>query len=796
MIWNKMEIAEDTLSYRVVCSDNDFTFYYNDKEWSELCKKIHFFDAFYEFESKLHSACDARRKTVTLCEIDSHLYRIIDAYGRNGTFGKDVTADNFLKILEVVDFLQIDGADEDLALAIDNGSVFFPGYREDFKSYSERGHPMDDLFLKCIETLFDSNGYFQSKFYEVKRSLADLCLFLENRPALHLRIPKELVYHLLWSDRRTFGLERDVFRVALTHCENAGSLNELFILIQKFGPFKNSTAKKITDIYRRMINEWLDDSAKRFVKSECAFFYRAIMNDHDYYDDEKQVDTDSIFDSVFESLLTFVNNGFINEEFLKGFSCSERSKVCNEKSSSCALSRNERCGQSTLFVDNDFRLYEYHPYVNRFRLLALPPENFVDHVPYKSAGIWLIARSGNVFEQNVDGECTIQFISTWYIDYNRDFKRSENDVFEHYEWRISQSFKGYKTVISNGRVDDCPLVLCKSSRTHNVLRDGVDVHGIVEEWTGYILGQGHVKVSFDLSSEVDTYDIEASHRSSKYGDGMDVYILRHNEDFSVAVAIYSVFTVTQNSRALGEEEWECLLVKVVSYENPIYDWYRRENTDHIKFGCTPRSGRPFILTNRPVYQYTEGEKLAVTVLNCAILNYSNWTKSTSHDRWEEFSVRVPCKPVPMFASFSPVCYDYSIVTTEKHVIIYSRIWPDSYHLEDLQDVELSSDDRLPLDGRRIVINTNTHQGWFENYVKIGPEQPFKENKCESDIKEAWSKHKPLVFSTLPKFVKCVTHRARIPSSRSGFWTDLEQEHRDYSDPYDIVDWDARQPSYF
>ena len=130
------------------------------------------------------------------------------------------------------------------------------------------------------------------------------------------------------------------------------------------------------------------------------------------------------------------------------------------------------------------------------------------------------------------------------------------------------------------------------------------------------------------------------------------------------------------------------------------------------------------------------------------------------------------------------------------MIIYSRIWPDSYHREDLHYPELSSDGRLPLDGRRIVIDTATHQGWFENYVKIGPERPFDNNKCESNIKEAWNKHKPLVFSTLPKFVKCVTHRAMIPSSRSGFWTDLKQERRDYSDPYDIVDWDAAQPSFY
>lgn len=785
-------------SYSVVCSDNDCTFYYSDEEWLELCKRIHFFHAFCEFESQIHSACEARRKTVTLSEIDSRLFRIIDGYGKNGTFGNDLTAENFLKILEVVDFLQIDGADEDLALAVDNGSVFFPDYREDFKSYSEHWHPMDDLFLECSEALFDSNGQFRSKFSKVKRSLADLCLFVENRLALYARIPKELVYYLLWSDKRTFGLERDVFRVALTHCENNGSLNVLFILIRKFGPFKTSTAKKIYDIYRRLSNEWLEVSAKSFVKSECGLFYQAIMNDHDFDDEKrsKQEDADRIFDNVFESLSVFVNNSFINESFLKGFFCSERSKVCKAKSSSCALGRNK--SRSTLFVDDEFRLYEYHPYVNRFRLLALPPEKHVDHVPYKSTGIWLIARTGNNFEQNLDGECTDQFISTWYIDYNRDFKRSENDVFEHYEWRFCQCFKGYMTVISNGRVDDDPIVLCKFSRTHSLLdllRDGMDVPGIIEKWKGYILGQGRVKATFELGSEGDTYDIEASHRSSKCGD-YDVYILRHNEDCSVAVAIYSVYSVSQDSRSLSQVEWECRLIKVVRYENPIYDWYRRENTDRLKFGCTPSGRRPFILTSRPVYEYTEGEKSAAIVLNCAILNYTNWTTSTLHDRWEEFSVRVSCKPVPMSVSFSSDFYDYSIFTTEKRVIINSRIWPDSYHLEDLHNPELSSDGHLPLDGRRIVIDTATHQGWFEHYVKIGPERPFNKNKCESNIKEAWSKHKPLVFSTLSKLVKCVTHRAMIPSGRSGFWTDLEQERRDHSDPYDVIDWDATQPSYY
>ena len=744
----KSALTDLWLHRRVLCNDGR-AFFYNEPEWLKLCERVNYFDTFQDFVTETATRCNegSRGKTVTLKGIDSDLYRWVDAYAGTGTFGDTVAPDVFGEILEAADYFQIDGADECLASAVDE--TFFES----------------DKFLESVWDLFQR--FLPSQFTHLKSSLAHVCLYLEDRADLHRRVPKGLVRYLFSCDRRRFGLERDVFRVALACYESQGTFSDLLSLIRDFridwpprvSPwiFSDNTKAKIDQMNQRLADEWMADdvNSRSFVKSENALLCRRILDvdlEHDY-----SPDTDENFYAVFQSLSVLVHRGFINDEFLRRKLYQDESKVL----------RRPRYSYSTLVMTKGCSLpclYEYHPYLQRFRLLALPDvlmegSDYV-LVPQRSTGIWMIFK-----EDSCIG-------STWFIDFNQDFKRSFNftgspylepyfqssfkysepDTFEHYQWRemhdcslpvcTTDLFDGVTLYVSSGHVDDSPLIFIGNND---------------QEYRGHFLEHG--RIGGFVTIEATAAKMRAVSHHSVDETRTKIYVLLDSNQ----LAIYTVDKIdTYGMRDMPIFEQEITFEKMVnlsSINSMLYTWFR-------PLGCTP-CGLPFFIGEHSV-TYKPNKKMWDISLDCAILK--------EDDVLDRFVLRFSDRKRP-----PPSCddgyrievMDVDVSTTDQNVII--------------REGRLALLDWLK--GRQIIIDVVHRKARIDEYpLKVEQNDPFSNNSSAWSL-AAWKEHRPFVTSELPS-CRLLTDRALIPSSRGGFWRDLERDRRDNSDPYDVVDWET------
>lgn len=313
-------------------------------------------------------------------------------------------------------------------------------------------------------------------------------------------------------------------------------------------------------------------------------------------------------------------------------------------------------------------------------------------------------------------------------------------------------------IVSSGHVDDAPLIFV------GYYPEGSDEY----KWTGYFMEHGHIGGYVNLpmdDHQLILDDIQASHHSPDERH-TKVYVLRRKGFSSAHLAIYAVDRSEWYHRryipihTLNIFQHDIALEKV--FNHSIVD---NLYTDGGKLGCTP-SGRPFFITRALSVTYDSSQKTGIITLDCAIL--------TENDIWDVFSLRVldPNRSHPSYASYNTI-FNFVVTTTDKTVII--------------------SDDAgyaMPmLEGRQIIVDVNNRKAWFEYFAKVGNDIPFQ-NISANRIRSAWKKHRPFVTSQRPPYAHYVTHRALVPSSRDGFWTDLEGDRRDNSDPYDVVNWET------
>lgn len=765
--------------FRVICSrGKEHIFQYTEEEWLQLCNRISYFYTLDEFRKGENALCmDYKEKRpVMLSEIDSWIYRYIDVYGRKGTFGDMVTAEDFLKILQAVDFFQIDGADEDLARAIDEGSVFYPGARKQ-RTLSE-DKSMDDLFIECTEVLWNSDRFISTQFTEVKRAFADLTLFLDTRIDLFGRLPIGVIEHLLECPNRKFGLERDVFRVALIRCEKAGNLSDLVHLIQSFrhewppqnmSYFDGTFYKKVSEVFENLSRKWIENETRSFVIGEHAMFCRRMM-----ISAEEEMEWTEMFEGANEALNKFFNT-FV--------SISNISKLLHDMETN--LRERARYACSSLF-NCENRLYEYHHYVRQLRLLALPPleleKDFeqtpvVYMVPNKSSGIWLISGEFTRYSENDRrslswGFRTDYFLPMWFINFNKSFPRArdrtnltrevKSDIFEHYEWKATRQWTlplelpsfndnddaDSKIVISNGNDDESPLILI-----------GIK-HIDARIWTGYFLGHACVTSYLDLG----VYDdIRVSHYSS---DETHTYVnVIRLKDTRIDVARYLVDKnewYDKIRRTDDPIELEHLSPELISVSKFPSALNITNAFDHVKLASTP-SCLPLLIMDNIHLSFDENIGRLGFTLECAVLH-------ERHD-WHIFTIRFCDPEMPSGPLHSKRISKYDLVTTEKFVII--------------RNARLCCYPKM-FEGRQLIIDVDNRKAWFQRLFKF--DNANFVDKTEDEIKVSWKKHRPIKTSILPPNAVHLTDSALIPSSRTGFWVDLERDYRDNSDPYDIVNW--------
>lgn len=772
--------------YRVYCSDSKDAFQYTEEEWLKLCQRITYFHNLNDYRKRTGD----NGKTVTLSEIDSNLYRYIDIYGRKGSFGGNVSAEVFLKVLDAIDFLLIDGADQNLARAIDAGYIFYPDARN--KRQLLRDKSMDDLFIECAEVLFDSDRFISTQFTEIKGAVADLTLLLETHYDLYKRLPIGIVEHLLFCNKRNFGLERDVFRVALTRCEHAGSLSDLCRLIRSFRidwPPQNtvswilgdSTKHKLLRVGASLGAKWIaGEGSRTFVKSEHDLFCKNMKV---FTEQKPELDN---FEIVLESLSKFFIQGLLSDESL------ESNMLYPFKESSKVMKR-PRYRHSTILKDSRHRLFEYHPYLRRVRLLALPPKElemipfrtYPLVLPYKTSGIWMILNEP--MQCDVFGNRSLNWafrpdpcFLTWFIDFNRGFKRSldsnrQTDTYEHYEWRAispctlplhnTDDIDGIKIVASNRQLKEDPLVFVGeiSSEASDHKRN----YRPKRNWTGYFLGHGYIRGYFVIGEPL--VDITVTHCSLDEKT-IELFVTRLKNDDVADVARYvvdksewlkkkkdGIIRITDRTRLDITLMNTVKLPSTIKSDEWIYKYCTGVYNSFVPIRVPSRG--LLLIRNFADLSFDESLMIGVIHLNCAILRESNV--------WDTFILPL-FDPKETSPSHTDIITDFVVSTNDGCVILKNGTWKYS-------------------DTRDIIIDIRNRKAEFSQFLPYS-NNTFRDKTFE-EIRTDWKNHKPFVSAQYPPSAKYVTNRAIVPSSRSGFWFDLERGRRDNVDPYDVVNWE-------
>ena len=817
-----MTAEHEPVTYSVIAHDDEeHPFTYNEEEWSKLCENVGHFASFQEYATTKVSDVFGKEpiRSIRLPpDIDAKTYRIVENYLTQWTFGCSVTADNFLHVIKVVDYLQVEHADTDLADAIDDGAIFYPNVKTSPGSIWSCGWTeMDNCFLVCTHALFDYDMH-PLQFPCVKRALADLCLYLNERRDLCLHIPKGLVSYLLTSQcRRKFGLERDVFRVALIRCEGEDAdLEDLLRLIRdvrfdwprgRVLPwlFGDATRMKINEARDRLAGKWLTEERRR-----CSFVASVVedfcLDAAGWTDVDRGVVRNADFDAVYESLSDLIIRGLINEEFLKHRMFENESKMLEKP-------RHERsklfAHGSSGYLHGCFKgyLHEYHPYFKKqLRLLAVPPEPLFFSrqedfpksyylLPVGSRGVWMIARepfyflADEMYEEVATtdsnwkawGHRTDSFFFSWFIDFDTDLEITDNDVFEHYVWRPMPNCTLPREENQLPYTDSMTVVKSNGGSTPLVLVGYFPRQSETFTWKGYFMEHAHIGGSFDLvtNDEFVIFDELPEYHKDVYACHHDVDETRTRVYFfrgkryhsSVYFAVYLVDKTEQAERSYVPIFSNHLLQYDVSLEKVFNTCSTTNNMlqyGEIHLSCT-NSGRPFVL--KRAYHYVNyASSIKNTpfniVLDCALLRETGV--------WEEFTA----------SRLNP---EMKIGDDQDPLLERS-----SYSVENVNVTANSAA------GNYMFISS----GYFRDYIFVDLESKnvitepcfvsFDGNGNVSDIviKMTWKNHVPFMDTTKDIFsnLTCIAHRAFIPSSRDGFWSHLKRGQRDDGDPYDMINW--------
>ncbi len=346
---------------------------YEKAAWERLTSKVHYLGALTRF----HGLRDGGE--ICFDGTAARLFDLIDDFAHRGSFSRQMLRpDVFRDLLPLVDFLQVEGADEDLAAAVDEGMVFYPEAR--YRAAICSPPSADDAFVSSVRWLYNVGAHLP----RTKLALNDLAVFLQTHDQLYRRLPVAFVLDALATPRR-FGLARDALRLALVRFRDGANFPGLFLALEAFrndwpaefhrdsvpAVFTEASRSRAVSVLHRVFARWLLDGAgdETFYASENASVIRKRVLDK--------------MRSVSESSLL----AFLRETFIESAPTSLPTLDCVER----YLRRPGRIvPRSCLFVRND-GLYEYNRYVRRFRLLALKPPGPVKYLLAlgSTAVVWL-----------------------------------------------------------------------------------------------------------------------------------------------------------------------------------------------------------------------------------------------------------------------------------------------------------------------------------------------------------------------------------------------------------------------
>ncbi len=731
-------------------------FRYNRRQWWDLCERVDYF-------AELKTAAN-EPLTVNLEKVGANIFRHIDDFAKSGTFGIPIDSGHFGAVLEAVESLRVNEADEELAGQVDRGEVFYVEARRAARVSGDD----DDAFLKCAELLWDSRRF--SEFANVRRAFRNLVVFLENHYDLFKRLPDALFKELNADADRAFGLERDVFRATLSRCEHAGSFKLFFRLTRdvrvdwppltpgRLTVFGVETHRKLDTVAERLIDRWLDgDQSQFFFESE----YRQFEDSLDLFADDDGESRRPLEDILGEESDATVAegsgdiDGLVSAGDERSFTAECRRSADDDESErmggklrrllvdvtkkmACRPEGRQRRPRyrPSMLVNTGDRLYEYHPYVRRFRLLSLNPnDGGYFFLPHRSSGVWLL-RKRPIKREGGSAYC----FPAAYMRYDQFGHLSEwdeparlaDDITEQSLWRWTDGLPASadaNVVVSNGSVDSDPLVFVRQND---------------QRWTGFFLGAGTRRGSFALEGFV---DIRSSHVGLE-ATKTRLFVIQFFESRQPNLGVYDI----EGDSSSLQLRLLCEICLPPS-ANPA----TLEDRDGVNLACTGR-GKPVIFRESVI---KTGSELTV--------RYATRSKG----RWKDVELKI-CDVESTTGLDTYRLWDFSVASTPTSVII-RNFGEGAFNA---------------FDGRQVVVDAINETGFVE---RLFPALDGGAPEADDDeVWTAWKAHRPLTRELLPRGDKLiVTDRASVPSSRLGFWVDLELVSRsDEHDPYDFVNWNV------